>query len=62
MVHSSISAFGGEKVLKPVELFIAGRANTCIQNQIVSIEEIAMSAIKDWLRKNLRFLDVEKSL
>lgn len=59
---SSIPAFGGGKVLQPIELFIAGRATTRIQDQIIPIEEIAISAAKDWLRKNLRFLDVENHI
>ncbi len=59
---SSIPAFGGGKVLQPIQLFIAGRATTRIQDQIIPIEEIAISAAKEWIRQNLRFLDVENHI
>lgn len=59
---SSQPAFNGGRILKPIELYIAGRATTSIKDQVVPIEEIAISTAKDWLGKNLRFIDVEKHI
>ncbi|MDI1325154.1 MAG: methionine adenosyltransferase [Algoriphagus sp.] len=59
---NSQPSFKGGKIIQPIELFIAGRATTRIQNQIIPVEEIAISTAKDWLRKNIRFLDVEKHI
>lgn len=59
---SSQPAFKGGKVHQPIELYIAGRATTRFQNQIIPVEEIAIKAAKNWLGKNLRFLDVENHI
>lgn len=59
---NSQPAFKGGKVLQPLELYIAGRATTRIQDQVIPVEEIAIRIAKDWLGKNLRFIDVEKHI
>lgn len=59
---NSAPAFKGGKVLQPIELYIAGRATTHFQDHVIPVGEIAISAAKDWLRKNLRFLDVENHI
>lgn len=59
---SSQPAFNGGRILKPIELYIAGRATTRIQGQVIPVEEIAIRIAKDWLGKNLRFVDVEKHI
>ncbi len=59
---SSQPAFNGGRILKPIELYIAGRATTRIQGQVIPVEEIAIRMAKDWLGKNLRFVDVEKHI
>lgn len=55
-------AFNGGRILQPIELYIAGRATTHFQDQVIPVEEIAIRTAKDWLGKNLRFLDVEKHI
>lgn len=59
---SSQPAFNGGRILKPIELYIAGRATTRIQSQVIPVEEIAIRIAKDWLGKNLRYIDVEKHI
>lgn len=59
---SSQPAFNGGRILKPIELYIAGRVTTRIKDQVIPIEEIAISTAKDWLGKNLRFIDVAKHI
>jgi len=55
-------SFKGGSVLHPIELFIAGRATTHFQDQVIPVGEIATTAAKDWLRNNIRFLDVDKHI
>ena len=59
---NSQPSFKGGTVLHPIELYIAGRATTHFQDQVIPVGEIAISAAKDWLRKNIRFLDVDKHI
>jgi len=56
--------FGGGEVDEPICLIVAGRAVTqVVQNGevvMIPIGSIALGAMKEFLRHNLRFLDVEK--
>ena len=54
--------YSGGKILTPMELYIAGRATTEVRGKLIPVEEIAIKAAKDWLLKNIRFLDVEKHI
>ena len=58
----SAPIYNGGKILKPIELYIAGRATTEVKGKIVPVEEIAINAAKFWLSKNIRFLDVENHI
>ena len=59
---ASKPAYKGGKVLKPIELYLAGRATTNVKGKIIPVEEIAINTSKHWLSKNLRFLDIEKHI
>lgn len=56
--------FGGGKVIAPIYLLVAGRATELVpfhgKNVEVPVEEIAVNSVKDFIRKNMRFLDPEK--
>jgi len=54
--------FGGGKVVKPMELFIGDRATFKAGGKTVPVADIAVHAAKDWLKKNMRFVDPEKHL
>ncbi|MFD2200520.1 methionine adenosyltransferase [Shivajiella indica] len=54
--------FKGGKITQPIELFIAGRATLKAQGKTVPIDEIVQKTAKDWLKKHLRFLDIEKDI
>lgn len=53
-------AFGGGKVLAPINVFLAGRAVTEVGNEAVRIKEIAVEGSRVWLRTNMHALDVER--
>lgn len=54
--------FGGGVVKKPMLLIIGDRATYSYGKSKVPVEEIAVSAAKNWLKKQLRFVDIEKDI
>ena len=51
--------FGGGKVKQPMLMVIGDRATFRVGNETIPIEDIAISTTKDWIKKNLRFVDPE---
>lgn len=49
--------FGGGVIIEPMELVIGDRATSSVGNVIIPIHEIAESAARDWLGKNISHLD-----
>jgi len=54
--------FGGGSVLAPMELIIGDRATFEAGGKKVRVGEIAIDAVKGWLRKNMRFVNPDKHL
>jgi len=54
--------FGGGRVIAPMELVIGDRATFSAAGKKIPVAEIAISTAKEWLRKNLRFVDPERHL
>ena len=52
--------FGGGEVLRPILIFISGRATYKVENDIISIHDIAIEAAKEYLKNNFRNLDAER--
>ncbi|MGC9148952.1 MAG: methionine adenosyltransferase [Sulfolobales archaeon] len=58
--------FGGGEVIQPIYILISGRATAMIyregreEPERVPIGTIIISAVKEWLRNNFRFLDPDK--
>jgi S-adenosylmethionine synthetase len=46
-------------VVKPIELYLAGRATSSYRGAQIPVSEVAVEAAKDWLRTHLTGLDVE---
>ena len=42
-------AFGGGEIIKPMELFLAGRATTTFRGIDIPLEELTREAIERWL-------------
>jgi len=53
---------GGGKVLEPMRLVLGDRAVSVHDGKRIEVGEIAEASAKNWLRKNLRFLDPDKHL
>lgn len=56
---SSIAAFGGGEVIKPIEIFITGRATLNFKGITVPIEKLIETACRDWIRKHFHALDAD---
>lgn len=50
-------AFGGGSVVRPIRIFLAGRAVSKAGGDVVPIEEIAIEGSRAWLAENLHALD-----
>ena len=57
---STEKRFGGGEVLKPMELIIGDRATFSVGGKKVPVADIAVEAAKNWLKKNMRFIDPDK--
>ncbi len=60
----SSPTFGGGEVLHPIYIIVAGRATEFVSvggsMKRVPIGTIVVSAVKDWIRRNFRFLDPDR--
>ncbi len=54
--------FGGGVVNGPMKLIFGDRATFEVDGVSVPVEEIAIRTAKDWLRKNLRFVDPDEHM
>jgi len=53
-------AFGGGKIVAPIEIYLAGRATREFNGIRVPVEEIAAESTRQWLKAHLRYLDPEQ--
>ncbi|MDH7563987.1 MAG: methionine adenosyltransferase [Candidatus Bathyarchaeota archaeon] len=51
--------FGGGTVKQPMLFVFGDRATNRIDGETIDVEEIAIKAAKNWLKKNMRFIDPE---
>lgn len=54
--------YNGGKITKPIEFIIAGRATSMKNEKDLPINEIAIKAIKNYFKRLLRHLDVDRDL
>jgi S-adenosylmethionine synthetase len=59
---ASRPAFGGGKVLEPIEIYIAGRATASHGGVQVPVESLIVEACRSWFRANMRAMDVDRHL
>jgi S-adenosylmethionine synthetase len=57
---SAAPAFGGGRVLAPVEIYLSGRAVGIVGERSVPLEEIAVEGSRIWLRDNLHSFDADR--
>lgn len=53
-------AFGGGRILEPIEIILAGRATRTVKGEPVPVEALAVETCGAWLRANMRNLDAER--
>jgi S-adenosylmethionine synthetase len=54
------AAFGGGEVLEPMEIILAGRATRAWRGASIDVDALAIECSRDWLRRHLRHLEVER--
>jgi S-adenosylmethionine synthetase len=54
--------FGGGRILKPMELSIGDRATVMVEGKKVPVEDIAQTAVHDWIKRHMRFVDPAQHL
>lgn len=59
---SARPAFGGGEVTEPIEIYLAGRATQEHAGTRIPVHDIAIEACRDWLRRHIRSLDVERNV
>src|SRR3990172_6943493 len=50
-------AFGGGRILEPIEIFLSGRATTEVKGKIVPVRILAEESSTAWLRENMHALN-----
>jgi S-adenosylmethionine synthetase len=55
-------AFGGGKVLAPINIYLAGRAVASVGSETLPIREIAIEGSRAWLCSNLHALNAERDV
>jgi S-adenosylmethionine synthetase len=55
-------SFGGGEVLQPIEMYIGGRATHEFQGKQIPVDEIAVSACREWFQTHLPVLDLDRAL
>jgi len=55
-------AFGGGKITKPIYILLSGRATFEADGKKIPVEEIATGATKNYLKRTIRNIDVERGL
>jgi S-adenosylmethionine synthetase len=53
-------SFGGGEIVKPIEIFLAGRATQDYRGVSVPVTELAIEGTRSWLRRNMRHLDADQ--
>lgn len=57
---SAAPAFGGGRVVAPIDIHLCGRAVGVVGNQAIPLDDIAIDGSRAWLRDNLHALDAER--
>ncbi len=59
---TSEPAFGGGRIVAPMEIFLAGRATLSYKGMIVPIDDLVVQSCTDWLKSNFHALDPERDI
>ncbi len=54
--------FNSAELLKPIEIYMAGRATSKIGNSIINVEGLAMETAREYLERNFPNLDVDEDV
>ncbi|MGE5147516.1 MAG: methionine adenosyltransferase [Candidatus Eiseniibacteriota bacterium] len=57
---TAVPAFGGGRILRPIEVFIAGRATRTVKGVAIPVDDIVQDACRRWLRTAFHAPDVDR--
>jgi S-adenosylmethionine synthetase len=57
---SALPEFGGGKVVKPIEVFLSGRAVKEYKGVKIPVDEIAVESARRWFKENIHAIDPER--
>lgn len=57
---SAAPAFGGGRVLAPIDIHLSGRAVAVVGNCPIPLEDLAIEGSRVWLRENMHALDADR--
>jgi S-adenosylmethionine synthetase len=55
-------SFGGGEIVKPIEIYMAGRATDDFRGKHVPVEALAVDGSRQWLAENLHAVDAHKDI
>lgn len=58
----SAPKFGGGQVIKPIEIYLAGRATEEFKGESIPIERLAIDGSREWFNDHLHALDLEQHI
>jgi len=56
----SETAFGGGRIVEPMELFLAGRATRDVDGKSVPVEELVEDTVRHWFDTNMHAMDADQ--
>ncbi len=59
---NSEAAFGGGKIIRPIEVIVAGRATKSFKGTSIPVDDIVKNAAAAYLSENTRFLDIQNEV
>ncbi len=59
---NSYATFGKSKIIRPIEIILAGRATRSYEGKDIPVDEIVKKAASDYLQENTRFLDIKNEV
>ncbi len=54
--------WGSGEILRPINIILAGRATSKVENEIIPVNEIAVKAAEDYIKRVIHNLDIDKGV
>lgn len=58
----SHATFGSGKIIKPIDIYLSGRATSQVKEHSIPVADIAQQSVLNWFQNNLHAFDINQSL